>query len=362
MHKLKRYLLIFLSILVISACDKDETNPVAPTADEPDQSIRTGHFFGISPTFNHYIPDVEYNDYVDMGIRSLRLHFQNRFGAYYYDNVITQCRADSIEIMMLVSYESYPSESVEDVPPWGGTRLKYTNSLELVNKLAEIVPRYRDLGVHAWEIWNEENGTWYIPPDEFGELMATLYEKFVYTDKWDPSATIILGGLDASAGPWDPSGSNGAAKEYLQKVYASKAVRDFRATYSHSPFDAVAVHPYNTETKTKFDHNLADVCYSNMKANGDDGMPIWITELGDASVNDKQQANRLEIYVKAALAHPLVERLHWFKYTYPSGDAHQYYSIVMADGRYREAFTRYADLIEKANKGELIYYHPVQKN
>jgi hypothetical protein len=161
--------------------------------------------------------------------------------------------------------------------------------------------------------------------------------------------------LDASAGPWDASGSNGAAKEYLKNVYAARAVTQFKSKYGCAPFDAIAIHPYNTETKNKFDYNLTDVCITNMIANGDAKMPIWITELGDASVDDKTQADRLEVYVKAALMYPQVARLHWFKYTYPSGDDHQYYSIVMPDGRHREAYVRYSQLIEKANKGELIY-------
>jgi hypothetical protein len=342
-------LILSIIILLSSACKKDSSSPADPV---PGENL-TGHFFGISPTYNHYIPQQEYQDYKKMGIRSLRLHYQDSYGDEYYDEVIKQCVKDSIEIMMLVSYESYPSRAVEEVPPWGGTRLRYTNAMDLIYKLAEIVPRFRDLGVHAWEIWNEENGVWYIPENEFALLMATVYEKFKYTDKWDADATIVFGGLDASAGPWDPSGSNGAAKEYLKNVYAAKVLKDFKSKYGISPFDAIAVHPYNTETKVKFDHNLADVCISNMTANGDAEMPLWITELGDASEDDITQADRLEVYVKAALAHLQVARLHWFKYTYPSSDAHQYYSIVMADGRHREAFMRYSTLIEKANRGEL---------
>jgi hypothetical protein len=353
-------IVLFLVLFFSFSCDKDSKNPTTPTnQEEPKETeVLTGHFFGISPTYNHYVPEQEYSDYKSMGIRSVRVHYQDNISDTYFDQVVLQYTADSIEVMMLVSYESYPSEAVDDVPPWGGLRLKYTNPMALVDKLADIVPRLSLRGVRAWEIWNEENGSWYIPPEEYGALISTVYEKFKYTDKWDPNAKIIFGGLDASAGPWDASGSNGAAKEYLQKVYASKAVKAFRQQYGHSPFDAMAIHPYNVETKQKFNTNLSDVCYSNMTSYGDDTMPIWITELGDASTDDTQQAERLETYVKAALAHPLVERLHWFKYTYPSGDAHQYYSIVMQNGRHREAFTRYKNLIQQANNGELLYYFP----
>ena len=346
--------LLFILLLFTSACSKKSNNPDESVPKNQEEYL-TGYFFGISPTYNHTIPNQEFQDYIDMGIRSLRVHYQDRFDDTAFETVIKQCVAEDIEVMMLVSYESYPSTSVEEVPPWGGTRYRYTNASHLVDKLYEIVPRFRALGVHAWEIWNEENGLWYIPEAEFALLMASIYEKFKFTEKWDTTATIILGGLDASAGPWDVTGSNDAAKEYLKTVYATQVIRNFKNKYGRSPFDAIAVHPYNTEIKIKFDHNIDDVCLSNMAANGDESMPLWITELGDASTNDKTQADRLEIYVKAALEHPRIARLHWFKYTYPGGDANQYYSIVMADGRHREAFARYAQLIEQANNGELIY-------
>lgn len=301
-------------------------------------------FFGISPTASHAVGEGEWLDYRELGIESVRIHLQQGHDWSAYDAVVDRCMEEGIEVMMLVSYESYASEAVEEPAPWGGTWLRYTDVMELVDTLAAAVPHFRDRGVHAWEIWNEENGTWHVMEPDYAQLLAAVYEKFKYTDRWDPGATVVFGGLDAVA--WfDPLGGNGAARQYLINLYGQAAFTDFMARYGHPPYDAMAIHPYGAETTDKFNYNLSSVCLETMEAHGHGALPIWITELGDANEADAVQADMLEHYVRASFNHPSVQRLHWFKYTYPGSSGHAFYSLVMDDGRHREAYYRYRDLI-----------------
>lgn len=304
-------------------------------------------FFGLSPSESHSVPEREWRDYRELGVRSLRVHLQAGREPGDYDRVLDRCRAEGIEPVMLASYESYDARSVEETPPWGGTRLRYTNCRDLVPVLERAATRYRDRGVRAWEIWNEPNGTWHIPPAEYADLLCEVCKRFRFgAAPWAPEATIVFGGIDAVAWFHD-RGGNDPARAYVRAVYESPAFRAFRSEHGRAPYDAMAIHPYGTETAGRFRFNLEHVCLQTMREHGDGDLPVWITELGDFNADDAANADRLEHYVRCAHAHPSVARLHWFKYTYPGTDGHALYSLVMEDGRRRAAFGRYRDLIRE---------------
>jgi hypothetical protein len=308
--------------------------------------VKDAHFFGISPSTSHSIPDEEYLDYEFLGMKSIRLHLQySTFGEEYdfsaYDTIINKCIENDIEVMMLVSYESYPSDGIPGGAPWDANQeiLYYDDYLELLDILAIAAPHFSSLGVHNWEIWNEQNGSWHIDPDDYAQLITTVYERFKYTDQWDTEATIVFGGIDSVA--WfDPAGSNGAARQYMQNVHSSQFMADFIQQYGRLPYDAVGLHPYGADTEAKFNHNLDDVVFSVIDAYGGCSTPVWITELGEASVDDSVNADRVENYIELAYQHPRVERLFWFKYTYQGTGPESFYSLVFDNGTKRESFYR----------------------
>jgi hypothetical protein len=284
-------------------------------------------------------------DYGELGIRSLRVHLQAAHAWDDYDGVLSQCRERGIEVLMLASYESFDARSVEEPAPWGAVRQRYTNCLDLVAVVREAVARFRQHGVRAWEIWNEPNGMWYVPPAEFGELLASICEGFKHgPDPWDPGATVVAGGIDAVAWFHD-RGGNDHARTYVQEVFDSAAFGAFRSRHGRPPYDAMAVHPYGAESREAFEFNLDHVCLETMRDHGDTDPQVWITELGDFDPDDAVNADKLEHFVRCAYDHPWVARLHWFKYTYPGTEGHASYSLVMEDGRRRAAFGRYRDLV-----------------
>ena len=306
------------------------------------------YFFGISPTDSYKISDKEWENYKLIGIKSLRIHLQNGHSWDEYDDILKRAAEEDIEIMMLVSYETYNSEAEDDNLGWGPI-LHFTNPLDLIDVLKDAIPYFKDKGVTAWEIWNEQNGMWNLRPKEYAELITQVYEKCKYTDKWDENAVIVFGGLDA-VNVWFPNGVNGGSAEWLTNFYKTPAYKEFKEKYGHSPFDVMAVHPYNTidvdgnleVTMNDLKSAINGVVLKTMAKNGDEDMPVWITELGDQNGNDEKNAKILELYIKTAYEIPQVTRFHYFKYLYYGSN----YSIVKQNGTPRPSLYAYSQAVK----------------
>ncbi len=315
-------------------------------------------FFGISPTFSTHIDKDELSYYKEIGLQTIRIHLQQKHQYSDYDDIIETCNQLGIDVMMLVSYESYPSEKEPYEQPWGWID-HYTNSMELVDELKNAVPYFRERGVHSWEIWNEQNGVWFLKPHEYALLLDSVYSKFKYTEKWDTTATIVFGGIDA-VGAFHPQRSNPAAREWVKELFSSNEWNNFKEKHGHYPYDVMSIHPYYTYTEEYFNFNIEDVVINTMNKYGDTLKPIWITELGTKKSDPEENANILENYVRAAHQHPRIERFFQFKYTYfgtPETTAdHNYFSLVQRDTEnsvpvYKPAWFRYKELSNELNSG-----------
>lgn len=313
------------------------------------------YFFGLIPFYSHVISETEWAHIRELGIKSLRIHLQKGYDWKDYDIVLESAAREGIEVMMLVSYESFGSLHEPFNKGWGPI-MHFTNAMELVDELEKAVPYFKGKGVTSWEIWNEQNGMWHLHPDEYAELLTTIYRKFKYTDKWDPEATIVFGGLDA-VNVYFPKGVNGEAKAWMEELYATDAFVSFRNEYGHPPFDVMAIHPYNTidlddNMEVAFNDvetGLKGIILDLMDRHDDDNIPVWITELGDQDEDDERNARKLELYVKTLYNMPRITRLHWFKYTYPGDEGHGLYSLVMEKGRVRKSLNSYKKIIEELN-------------
>ena len=308
------------------------------------------YFFGISPTDSYWISDEEWENYKLIGIKSLRIHLQASHSWEEYDEVLKRAAENDIEVVMLVSYETYASESEADDLGWGPI-MHFTNSLDLVDVLAKAIPYFKDKGVTAWEIWNEENGMWNLRPDEYAQLITQVYERCKYTDKWDENAVIVFGGLDAVNVGFS-KGVNYGSQQWLINFYKTEAYKAFKEKYNRSPFDVMAIHPYNTiDVDGNLEVSMNDlktaiegVVLKTMAKNGDENMPVWITELGDQNGDNEKNAEILKLYMKTAYEIPQVTRFLWFKYFYAGSN----YSIVEQDGTTpRPSLYAYAEVVKE---------------
>jgi len=329
------------------------------------QTNKKPNFVGISPTDSVGISESEWLSYRELGIKSMRVHLQyGNIGRSVtspnfskYDMVVNRAKAEGIEVTMLLSYESYPSISVP--LNLGGGPMKFTNSIELIPIAKKAITHFKTLGVKKWEIWNEQNGTWNVDVNSYAQLLTQLYEKCKYTEKWDPTATIAFGGLDAVDANF-VDGVNGGSKQYVLQFYMSTAYANFKNKYNRSPFDAFCIHPYNTIdvdadrgiTKNVMAIAIQKTVIDTMDNNGDKGMPIWITEYGNQDSNDEKNARAVYESILAIYDIPQVEILHWFKYCYGGGGNESYYSIVFADGTKRPSYYSFCKAALEIAKSE----------
>lgn len=312
-------------------------------------------FFGLTPSASVDISEKEWAQYKELGIKTLRIHLQAGNTRAQYDAVIDRARQEGIEVMMLVSYESFAStwDTVQAV--YGATQNHCTNSSDLLTLLETEIPYYASKGVHAWEIWNEENAGWYLTPEEYASLITQVYTKCKLSGdaSWDRDAVIVFGGLDAV----NPGGAvNGWAKTWLEAYYNTDEYKSFKTTYGFSPFDAFAIHPYNTITvddNLQVNYNVLEqaielTARDVMKTNGDENVPIWLTELGSQNADPAKQAAELRAYAETAYAIPIVSRFFYFSYLYPGLN----WGIV--DGNYnpKPSFYEYKNVISSYKVNE----------
>ena len=136
--------------------------------------------------------------------------------------------------------------------------------------------RYKEKGLHYWEIWNEPNNPQFWQPrsnpQRYAELLKDASKELRAEDK---DAYIITAGLSPQA----TTENSYAPADFLRAVYGA-GVKD--------SFDAVADHPYTfpITPKNQVEHawnQMASLSYGLrqiMVNNGDAGKKIWITEFG----------------------------------------------------------------------------------
>jgi hypothetical protein len=232
-----------------------------------------------------------------------------------YDYAIDKARAAGLRVLMPISdgvpywASSDPNKHTDEngQPTWNPYYPPATMT-DFANFARFVVKHYKARGVHAYEIWNEPNTSWFWQPGpnagQYTEMLKAAYlaVKAIY-----PQATVVLGGL--SKGDY----------AYLEQVYRAGG-----GPY----FDAVAVHPYtfgaNPDESREGsgpgqDPNRIspDVfpaikeIRATMDRFGDSAKQVWITEFGysttsqDGGTTPEQQADYL------LDAYRYVERLPW---------------------------------------------------
>ncbi|MBY6413769.1 beta-galactosidase [Rhodococcus sp. BP-252] len=131
--------------------------------------------------------------------------------------------------------------------------------------------------VDTYEVWNEPNIPSFFAPVDASRYVGLLRAAYPAIHAGDPGATVIGGGLATTI---DTGGWTVAPVTFLQQMYAAGAA---------GFMDALAMHPYTFPFTVENDPNgqwaQVDQAHGIMKANGDGGKKIWITELGAPTGN-----------------------------------------------------------------------------
>ena len=150
------------------------------------------------------------------------------------------------------------------------------NNQDFANFAKTVANRYKNRGLHYWEIWNEPNSPQFwqpvADPVSYTHLLQATAKSLRAEDK---SVYIITAGLS----PQDTNGKSYSPIDFLTAMYKAGA---------KGSFDAVADHPYTFPLSPKSGvfhawNQMADPSNSLrhvMLANGDQNKKIWITEYG----------------------------------------------------------------------------------
>ncbi|MDX2705409.1 cellulase family glycosylhydrolase [Streptomyces sp. PA03-6a] len=189
--------------------------------------------------------------------------------------------------------------------------------------------RYSAMGIHTWEVWNEENiGFWKPAADPKG-YTTLLRATSQALRAADPKAYVIMGGL--AVAKTEPARHRLSQTDFLTavcKLGGNKYV------------DAVGYHPFNYPTLpsatpgtgTAFERisNFRENLVGILDKYGTPDMPIWLTETGaptsgPGEVSDGKvippgtthvtQARQAEIAtdtIPAVVANPYVEAMFWY--------------------------------------------------
>ena len=155
--------------------------------------------------------------------------------------------------------------------------------------------------IRYWEIWNEPNIEYLIPPDDpNGMLRTQLYAPLLKAateeiHKFDPGAVVIgfnvAGGARVASGP--------AADDMftrLKYIGWRKFIKDVVALAGPDSFDAVGLHPYTEPRGPEAGGVVAglDMLKETAREGKFENKPVWFTEVGFPIVYPRNQQVRDE--------------------------------------------------------------------
>jgi hypothetical protein len=224
-----------------------------------------------------------------------------------FDRIISTARARHMQVLGVLSY----------VPAWG--RRPAARGVAPFNTAAfaafgdRVARRYSPLGLHHWEVWNEQNlaQSWGATPDAEAYTSA-LKRMSVALRAADPAAIVLSGGL----APATNDASEIAPITFATRMYnagGGKAI------------DAVAVHPYSYPAMPADPSTASWNTFLGMSrirdlmvARGDGDKKIWVTEMGAptgsaaGASSDEMQARYVTSTFTAWRARPWTGPMFWY--------------------------------------------------
>jgi len=309
---------------------------------------------GLFPPFPNALVEPTFDTLIDLKVEAIRLGFswnwielpkKGQFDWAGCDDLVSRSHDARIQILALV-YESARwanGNQPGNYPP--------LNDQDFSDFLKVLVARYKPggeyassqgwkdgYGIRQWEIWNEPNihFGWEPRPDaaQYTTMLKGAYDAIKSVD---PFAKVGIGGLSLSEGPNNPF-------DFLQRMYDNGA---------RGKFDAANIHPY-VFTNMKPSHMSENILPLRevMNSNGDQDVPIWVTEFGYRSpdgVGPYTQADFvLQTYndvLPIAEAESNVEIIYWF--TLRDRVLHDdTYGLVTDDYRKKPSYAAFRDGIQ----------------
>jgi hypothetical protein len=281
-----------LAVLCVSLLGGALALPAAPAsaARQHKRDQLPANFFGVSPGEGLPTPQ-EFADMRRGGIRTYRVPLgwsaawpnPGRFNWQIFDSQVAGAAASRISVLPVIystprwltaSPASMPVDSLVQRDLWEVFLERAVHRYGPRGSFWSAHPELPYEPIHAWQIWNEENGVWFTDPVSVSRYAQLLRISSRALRNADPNAKVVLGGLYGR-----PSSTGGAlwAKDFLSQLYQFKRIK--------RTFDIVALHPYAGEV----DQMRSQIVETRdvMDRNGDAATPIWIDEFGWGSGSER---------------------------------------------------------------------------
>jgi hypothetical protein len=235
------------------------------------------------------------------------------------DYGISRAHAAGLQVVMTLSSVPYwasadPSKSQDASGYHYNASYHPYNLQDYANYAARVAGHFQALGVHVYEVWNEENLPYFWPsgPDA-GAYTQLLQAAYPAIHQADPAATVLMGGLFTSD------------YDFLQAMYNAGAKPYFDGANVHPYSGPVGplgcFHQHGTTRKPKTAFCGIQEIRNTMVANGDGAKQIWLTELGYSTytggdgmgVSLAQQAEYLTEAYSIVQVLPYVKALLWYE-------------------------------------------------
>jgi hypothetical protein len=262
-----------------------------------------------------------------------------------YDHLMQKLGEAGIKVIFVTAQSPYWASA--DPAKSGGVwnaNYKPTNNSDLADYFVFLLNRYRSTGPHAYEIWNEQNATFFWPSGvnaaDYFSMLQTCYTNIKAAD---PQAIVLNGGLT--------DGSN--TTNFMASLYAAGA---------KNYFDAWSQHTY---TKTPQYETIVSKVRDIMVVNNDSGKKIWMTECGwltatngeSGAVSWNRQAHYLTNFFTRLATYPDVEVVCW--YTSRSYDENTHegsFGLVLPDFTRKPSFYAYKNWVAAASRHCFPYF------
>jgi hypothetical protein len=339
----------------------DTITSISPNSPQP--TITIGHAIGIAgggglSKLSSSTLDQELNQMVALGATWVR--FDIEWGDVQYSSP-TSSTWGSYDMLVnaLVAHHLHGLGVITYTPQWArspncynGVECPPANPSTFATFAAEVAARYKNDGMHYWEIWNEPNNyAFWAPKTNCDAYTALLKATYPAIKQADPNSIVITGGLS----PASTDGNNISPTDFLGCVYAAGG---------EGYFDAVGDHPYtfplfpsNDGTGAWNQMLVTDPSLrSIMVANGDVNKKIWLTEFGAPTdgpdpawyVSEASQSQMVTDVVQTYESYPWAGPLFW--YTFKDGGTatstnENFFGLVRADGSTKPAYQTLQSLI-----------------
>jgi hypothetical protein len=330
-------LLVLAAAVALAGCSAGSPGPGKPVTDRPSRTTPLEIGISYGDTLSYATPaalDAALSDANYVGAKWIRVDLawndiEAQQGVYEwsrFDRVVEAARAHGLSVLALLDYtpEFARRPECDNNPKCPPSRLS-----AFAAYAAKAARRYRAMGVHTWEIWNEPNsGRFWAPypqPTVYAQLVR-LTAAAIRSQQ--PAATIILGSLAA-----------GATVPYVTP--ARQFLSELCDLGVNHVVDAIGWHPYSfpllpSSTDPHNPWNFISAATANFEETlagaGTPNKPVWITEYGAPThgpgppaagpqhprgifrryVTGAFQAELASVAVSTADANPHVAAFFWF--------------------------------------------------